>query len=72
MVGGGLQKSNGAGNKGPTRQRPWFRLPPKVQIVLGILGRAPSTEPRVAHLGEGKQEIIDEGRSGHRSRALSS
>ena len=23
---------------GPTRQRPWFRIPPKVRIVLGILG----------------------------------
>lgn len=51
MVGGSRQKSNEVDGKGPTRQRP-FRLPPKVPIVPEILGRAPSAEPRIAHLGE--------------------
>lgn len=29
MAGGSRQELNRAGEKGPTRQRPWFRLPPK-------------------------------------------
>lgn len=65
MAGGDLEKPKGPGNRGPTRQRPWFRLPPKVQIVPGILGHAPSVEPRVEDLGEGELKVGDDCASGH-------
>jgi hypothetical protein len=69
MVGGGSLQSNRDGSKEPTRQRPWFQLPPKVQIVPGILGRAPFVEPHIIHLGEGNPEVRDGGDFGHHSGA---
>lgn len=66
MAGGSSLQSNGFGSKGPTRQRPWFQLPPKVQIVPGILGQAPFPKPRVVHLWEGNLEVRDGGVFGHR------
>lgn len=65
MVGDKLEESKRTGNRGPTRQCPWFRLPPKVQIVLGILGRAPSVEPRVVYPGEGELKLRDDVEFGH-------
>jgi hypothetical protein len=65
MAGGGQFKLNDVRGKGPTRHRPWFRLPPKVQIIPGILGPAPSEETRVAHLRGGEREVRDDKESGH-------
>lgn len=52
--------------KGPTSQRPWFRLPPKVPIVPGILGRAPAAETRIKHQFGGEPKVRDDGGSSHR------
>lgn len=53
--------------KGPTRQRPWFRPPPKVRIVPGILGRMPRDETRVGHRSGGETEVREDSVSAHRS-----
>lgn len=43
--------------RGPTTQRPWFRLPPKVKIIPGILGPAPIEKPRVEYPSGGEREV---------------
>lgn len=67
---GGQVKPVGSTTKGPTRQRPRFRLPPKVQIVPGILGHAPSDGPCVVNPNAGEREVKDDFGSGHRSREV--
>lgn len=62
---GELPMSNGFVLRGPTCKRPWFRLPPKVQIVPGILGRAPSAGTRVDHQQGSEPKVGEEARSGH-------
>lgn len=57
--------------KGPTRQRPWFRPPPKVRIVPGILGRRPGEETRVEYQDGGERKVSDEAAYGHRPLPLS-
>lgn len=47
--------------KGPTRQRPWFRPPPKVRIVPRILGWMPGEETRVIDQPRGEWEVRDGG-----------
>ena len=45
-AGGRRQSNRKLGNVGPTSQRPWFCLPPKVCIVPGILGLGPEDRTR--------------------------
>jgi hypothetical protein len=65
LAGGNHVKSNIVRGKGPTHHRPWFWLPPNVQIVSGILGRVPLDEPHVIHLGEGEPEVREDQWSSH-------
>jgi hypothetical protein len=43
----------------------WFRPPPKVRVVPGILGPHPSQATRVAHRGNGEREVTNGAEAGH-------
>lgn len=51
---------------GQFRESRWFRLPPKVRIVPGILGPHPSQVTRVVHPDSGMREVIANHDSEHR------
>jgi hypothetical protein len=48
----------------------WFRPPPKVHVVPGILGPHPSQATRVAHWGNGEREVTNGAKAGHRPHLL--
>ena len=50
---------------GQEHQRPWFRAPPKVHIIPGILGLGPAVETRDIHLVGGEDKIEGDPESGH-------
>lgn len=43
----------------------WFRSPPKVQIMAGILGPGPALCTHVSNLGVGEHKVEDDPESGH-------
>lgn len=49
----------------PTSQRRWFRSPPKVQVVTGILGRGPSQGTHGGDPDGGEREVAGDHESGH-------
>jgi len=54
----------------PTSQRWWFRSPPTVQEVKGILGHGPFDETRGGNLDKGEREVRDDSESEHRTASL--
>ena len=65
-AGKSLDVSNSVGVE-PTRQRRWFRLPPKVREVAGILGRRPDVGTRGDDQDMGERENEGDPESGHLS-----
>jgi hypothetical protein len=55
---------------GQFRKEKWFRLPPKVRVVPGILGAHPSQVTRGIHQDTGEREVDDDPESGHHLRVL--
>lgn len=61
----GEKRSNIFPRQGPTCKRPWFRQPPKVQIVPGILGRMLVSRTRVDHQLGGERKVREGLESDH-------
>lgn len=55
----------GAGME-PPGQRRWFRSPPKVQIVAGILGVGPNCGTHGGDIDRGEREVDGDSESEHR------
>lgn len=66
----GTEDSSSCGVE-PTSQKWWFRSPPAVQEVAGILGHGPYDETRGGNPECSEQELGDDPESGYRTTSLS-
>lgn len=64
-AGGGRRPQFKVDNAGPTRQRPWFRIPLKVKVIPSILGSGPEIGTRIIDLNGSEHEVRGDPESGH-------
>jgi len=64
-LGRGVAEVNTLSEKGHFREERWFRAPPKVRLVAGILGSSPGVSTRGVHLQSGEGNKVDDLESRH-------